>query len=97
MEHEVLIMGMPIWLFILFIVLQVWIALMLSVQSAVLLQLLPEIKKTANNSDFFTKKLNPFHKDSISEFIPTEKEDNIVFPNCQYRHDPMHIHNSLCK
>lgn len=95
MEHEVLIMGMPIWLFVLFIILQVWIALMLSVQSAVLLQLLPEIKKTANNSDLFSKKLNPFHKDS--PLIPTVDQDSTAFPNCNYRHDPMHIHNSLCK
>ena len=95
MEHEVLIMGMPIWLFVLFIVLQVWIALMLSVQSAVLLQLLPEIKKTANNSDFFTKYLPGFRSKNTQ--LPTTEEDNIVFPKCQYRHDPMHIHNSLCK
>ena len=94
MEHEILIMGMPVWLFILFIVLQVWIALMLSVQSAVLLQLLPEIKKTANNSDFFTKHI-PRLKKNIE--IPVMDQDSTAFPNCHYRHDPMHIHNSLCK
>ena len=96
MEHEILIMGMPIWLFVLFIVLQVWIALMLSVQSAVLLQLLPEIKKTANNSDFFMKRVPGFGKKSTVD-LPISEQDTITFPHCEYRHDPMHIHNSLCK
>jgi len=95
-------MGMAPWLFGLFVLLQIWIALMLSVQSAVLIKLLPEIKKTASNSDFFTKKLKPkSHLSQLENLVDNVKVENnqedSIFPNCKFKNDAMHIHNAACQ
>lgn len=49
---------------IFYMVIQFWIAIMLTVQSVILYRLLPEIKKVSGNSEWLGKLFN-FKKDKI--------------------------------
>lgn len=67
------------------------IIFLLAVQSWVLVKLLPEIKRTAANSSFFTEKMNPKKNKSY----PKELTD-MGITNCKHYEDSKHTHTHEC-
>ena len=73
------------------------IILLLAIQSWVLVKLLPEIKRTAKNSTYFTETLHhASDKFGLNIDIYPKALLDVGIKNCKNYKDKKHIHNHLC-
>lgn len=84
------------------IIVSISILSMLIIQSWVLVKLLPEIKRTAANSSFFTETLSKgAHKLGLDSILSNTNSypkelTNMGITNCTQYHEKKHIHTAIC-